>query len=180
MVRAWLTVSGVTYGTGLRVVSFPVCRRSATGTIRIGSDVTIRNRLTENLAGITHPCVLFAGPGATLSIGNHVGLSGAVLYCEKEIVIEDWVNIGAGARIYDTDFHPIDYLARREHRIAAIGTKPVRICEDAFIGAGATILKGVTIGARAIVGAGAVVTCDVPPDTMVAGVPARIVKKLVG
>jgi maltose O-acetyltransferase len=144
----------------------------------LGSHVTIRNQLNENLAGVTHPCVLCAGPGATLSIGNHVGLSGVILFCTKEIVIEDWVNIGAGSRVYDTDFHPLDYLDRRIHNVDAIGSASVRICEDAFIGAGVLILKGVTVGARAIVAAGAVVTHDVPPDSIVAGVPARIVKRL--
>jgi maltose O-acetyltransferase len=106
-----------------------------------------------------------------------VGLSGVVLFCAREIVIEDWVNIGAGARVYDTDHHPLNYLDRRAHKVDAIGTASVRICEDAFVGAGAMILKGVTVGARAIVAAGAVVTRDVPPDTIVAGVPARIIKR---
>jgi acetyltransferase-like isoleucine patch superfamily enzyme len=176
VVRVWMSICGIAYGPGLRVHSFPVCRKSASGTIRLGSNVTMYNRLTENLAGVTHPCVLHAGPGATLSIGNHVGLSGVVLFCSKEIVIEDWVNIGAGARIYDTDFHPLNYLDRRVHKIDAIGVASVRICQDAFIGAGAVILKGVTVGARAIVAAGAIVTRDVPPDTVAAGAPARIVK----
>jgi acetyltransferase-like isoleucine patch superfamily enzyme len=113
-----------------------------------------------------------------LLIGNHVGLSGVILYCTTEIIIEDWVNLGAGARVYDTDFHPLNYLDRRAHNVNAIGAKSVRICQDAFVGASAMILKGVTIGARSIVAAGAVVTTDVPSDTLVAGVPARVIRKL--
>jgi maltose O-acetyltransferase len=58
--------------------------------------------------------------------------------------------------------------------------RPVRIGDDVWIGTGAVILKGVTIGARAIVGAGAVVNRDVPPDVIVAGNPARVVKNLNG
>lgn len=54
---------------------------------------------------------------------------------------------------------------------------PITIKEGSFIGTGAIILPGVTIGERAIVGAGAVVTKDVPPDTTVAGIPARQIKK---
>jgi acetyltransferase-like isoleucine patch superfamily enzyme len=178
LTRVWLTLSGVQYGPGLVATSLPICRRSPTGTIRLGSHVDLRNRLVENLAGVTHPCVLVAGPGARLLIGSHVGLSGVILYCTTEIVIEDWVNLGVGVRVYDTDFHPIPHLERRVHKVSAICNAKVRICEDAFIGAGAIILKGVTIGARAIVGAGAVVTKDVEPDTIVAGVPARFVARL--
>jgi len=100
------------------------------------------------------------------------------MFCAQEIVIEDYVNLGAGAMIYDTDFHPIDAQARRRHDITQIGSAPVRICKDVWVGANATILKGVTIGERSIVGAGSVVTKDVPPDSIVGGAPAKVVKKL--
>jgi acetyltransferase-like isoleucine patch superfamily enzyme len=135
--------------------------------------VTILNKLSENPAGISHRSVLIAGPNATLTIGNHVGISGAIVYCAKEITIEDWITIGAGVRIYDTDFHAVSAVDRRNNNVAAVRTSAVRVCTDVFIGANAMILKGVTIGPRAIVGAGAVVTSDVPGDSVVAGVPAR-------
>jgi acetyltransferase-like isoleucine patch superfamily enzyme len=79
--------------------------------------------------------------------------------------------------VYDTDFHPLNSAARRAHDTTKISSAPVRICEDVWIGADATVLKGVTVGARSIVAAGAVVTRDVPPDTVVAGIPARAVKR---
>jgi acetyltransferase-like isoleucine patch superfamily enzyme len=88
------------------------------------------------------------------------------------------VNIGAGARIYDTDFHPLDSHDRRRHDTSRIKSAPVRICEDVFIGANAIVLKGVTVGSRTIIGAGAVVTKSLPPDVVAAGNPARIVAKL--
>ena len=59
-----------------------------------------------------------------------------------------------------------------------ITCKPVRICRKAWIGAGATILPGVTVGENAVVGAGSVVTRDVPPMTIVAGNPAKIIRKI--
>jgi acetyltransferase-like isoleucine patch superfamily enzyme len=176
MARAYLAMRGVVVGRALQMVYCPICRRHSMARIVIGSHVTIRNRLSENLAGIQHRTVLVANrAGAFLSIGDHVGISGAVIFCEMEIVIENYVNIGAGAKIYDTDFHPLGALARRRHDQSEIKRAPVRICQDAWIGAEAVILKGVTVGARAVIGARSVVTKDVPPDTIVAGCPARIV-----
>lgn len=174
-----LKLWGVHYGKGLRIHSSPLCRRHPEATITLGSHVTILNRISENPAGISHPTVLSAYvSGARIEIGNHVGISGAIIYCMKEIVIEDHVMIGAGAKIYDTDFHPIQALPRRNNDREKINRAPVRICRDAWIGADATILKGVVIGARSVVAAGAVVTKDVPPDTIVAGIPAREIGKI--
>jgi len=177
--RGYLILHGVKIREGLRMNTLPFCRRHQHAYIEIGSNVRINNKLYENPAGISHRSVLVADrPGARLVIGDHVGMSGVVLYCTTEIVIEDHVNLGVGAMVYDTDFHPIDAYARRIHDKNRIESAPVRICEDVWVGANATILKGVTIGPRAIVGAGAIVTKDVPSDTIVAGVPAKIIGKI--
>lgn len=179
VVTFYLQLHGAEVGSSLKVWSLPFCRRHDDASIRLGNGVLINNRLNENSAGVFHRTALVAAePGARLSIGNHVGISGAILYCTTEIVIEDYVNIGAGVRIYDTDFHPLDSLARRRHDTAQIKSAPVRICEDAFIGANAFVLKGVIVGARTVVGAGAVVTKSLPPDVVAAGNPARIIAGL--
>ena len=174
--KMYLRQAGVTVGENLRIRSLPLCRRHPSAVISLGDNVTIVNKLTENAAGVAHRTVLSAAePNAKIIIGHHVGLSGAILYSEVGITIEDYVLVGAGAKVYDTDFHPVQHFDRRAQRRDAIRRAPVRICEDAWIGAGATILKGVTVGRRSIVGAGAVVTADVPDDCIVAGVPARVV-----
>jgi maltose O-acetyltransferase len=86
------------------------------------------------------------------------------------------VLIGNGAHVYDSDFHAIDPWAR------AAGQPPrtaaVTIGDGAWIGANAMVLKGVTVGAGAVVGAGSVVTQSVPPATLAAGSPARVVRTL--
>jgi acetyltransferase-like isoleucine patch superfamily enzyme len=147
--------------------------------IRIGHDVTILNKLKENLAGIVHPTVLVAAsPGAELIIGNHVGISGAIIYCTEKIIIEDYAGLGANAKIYDTDFHPVAFEARKASGVANVAHAPVILGMGCWIGADAIVLKGTHVGARAVVAAGAVVTKDVPPDTIVAGVPARVVGKV--
>jgi acetyltransferase-like isoleucine patch superfamily enzyme len=161
------------------MVTRPVCDRHPEASITIGNNVRILNTLHENLAGIEHPTVLVADrPGAVLIIGNHVGISGAILYCTHSITIEDHVMIGANAKIYDTDFHSTDPILRRMKNPEAIARAPVLVQEDAWIGAEAVILKGVTVGKRAVVAARAVVTRDVPADCVVAGVPAKVVKLL--
>jgi acetyltransferase-like isoleucine patch superfamily enzyme len=109
--------------------------------------------------------------GGCITIGNHVLVSHNV-------------------SIMDNLTHPINPLARRRQIRAIYETghpqdielddQPVVIADDAWIGAHAVVLRGVTIGERAIVAAGAVVTKDVPPNTIVAGNPARVIRELSG
>jgi acetyltransferase-like isoleucine patch superfamily enzyme len=177
--RGYLALTGVDFGQNLTIYSLPYCRVCPGSKITIGNNCAIYNRLTENAAGITNRTALVTTtPSARISIGNHVGISGSVLFAACEIIIEDYVNIGAGSLIYDTDHHPANWEARRVHDTKRIGTRPVRIKNDAFIGARTIVLKGVTVGARSIVAAGAVVTDDIPDDTLAAGVPAKPIKKL--
>lgn len=80
--------------------------------------------------------------------------------------------VGPGVHVYDSDFHP---LAAEERQSGTPQTAAVVIADDVFIGAGAIVLKGVTLGAGSVVGAGAVVTRDVPPNRIASGNPARVV-----
>lgn len=82
--------------------------------------------------------------------------------------------IGPRVQLY-TATHPLDAARRATGEERAL---PVRIGDDCWLGGGAIVLPGVTIGDRSVVGAGAVVTRDVPPDSLVAGNPARVIRKL--
>jgi acetyltransferase-like isoleucine patch superfamily enzyme len=165
---------GVEYGPGLRIGSAPVIRRQAGASIRLGRNVIIANTLPENPAGITHRTVLVAcRPGAELSIGDNVGISGAVFYAWQRIEIGDRVMVGADAMVYDSDFHSLNAEDRREGDKNA-GVAPVVIGADVWLGARSIVLKGVTIGAGSVVAAGAIVTRDVPPGVIVGGVPAKV------
>lgn len=88
------------------------------------------------------------------------------------ITIEDDVLIGPKANLL-SEGHPLDPNNRK-----AMVVSPVVIKRNAWIGAGATILPGVTVGENAIVAAGAVVSKDVPANTVVAGVPAKVIKEI--
>ena len=106
-------------------------------------------------------------------------MSNCAIVCQNEVVIEDWVKIGGDVSIYDTDFHSTNYIDRRCEVDYNIATKPVVIKQDSFIGAHSIILKGVTIGERSIVAAGAVVTKSIPDDELWGGCPAKFIRKLV-
>jgi acetyltransferase-like isoleucine patch superfamily enzyme len=93
----------------------------------------------------------------------------------QEIEIGRRVLIGGGVRIFDSDFHVLPQ-ARPSARNPA--TRPVKIEDDAFVGAYATILKGATIGRGAVIGAGSVVTAHVPAYEVWAGNPARRIESV--
>ncbi|HWF52699.1 MAG TPA: hypothetical protein VG294_18795 [Solirubrobacteraceae bacterium] len=125
-------------------------------------------------------------PSGLVTVGVGSVLVGAVLMCQEEIAIGRGVVISYQVTIADSDFHPRDPARRRRDAEASapfadpgrrpeIETGPVQIGDEAWIGIGAIVLKGVQIGAGARVGAGAVVARDVPEGATVEGNPARVV-----
>ena len=179
--KLFLKSSGVEFGPGLRLRTAPFVVKLKNSTIVLGERVSISNGLAENPAGVFHRTVLAAArPGATLRIGDDVGISGAVLYAEQSIEIGDRCLIGAGATIYDTDFHALAPAERHVRFSPQVGTAPVKLGNDVWIGAEAMILKGVVIGDNAIVGARALVTKDVPAGAIAGGVPAKVVSWVPG
>lgn len=106
-----------------------------------------------------------------VKIGNRVVvMPGCLMMGAGGITIEDDVLIAANVQLISNN-HDLDNRN-------IITCKPVHIGRRAWIGAGSTILPGVTIGENSVVGAGSVVTKDVPPDTIVAGNPAKIIRKI--
>ncbi|MGM7680230.1 acyltransferase [Microbacterium sp. A94] len=97
------------------------------------------------------------------------------VYIRAETSIGSRVNIGAFTRLV-TDDHELSGAERRAGKSRVL---PITIGDGVWIGTGVTIVGGVNIGASAVIGAGAVVTRDVPPNTIVAGVPARVIRELV-
>ncbi|NHI17462.1 DapH/DapD/GlmU-related protein [Microbacterium excoecariae] len=95
-------------------------------------------------------------------------------YVRPHTTIGDRVNLGPFVRLV-TDSHAI---GPHERRAGTVRHDPIVLGDGCWIGASATVLGGVTVGAGAIVAAGAIVTEDVPDDVLVAGVPARVVRRL--
>ncbi|HZT88649.1 MAG TPA: sugar O-acetyltransferase [Stellaceae bacterium] len=105
--------------------------------------------------------------------GGFINYNCVFLDCAA-IEIGDRVLIAPAVQLY-TATHPLDAETRRDNLEYAL---PIRIGDDVWIGGGAIVLPDVEIGDRAVIGAGAVVTRDVAPDTVVAGNPARVIRRL--
>lgn len=148
------------------------------GAITFGENVEINSSLYSNPIGGATRTVLFARPDGRISIGNHVGISNSTFFAAMDIRVEDDVLIGGDCRIYDTDFHSLNYEWRMETPDTHVHSAPVRIGRGAFIGASSIILKGVTIGEKSIVAAGSVVTKSIPVGEIWGGVPARFIRKV--
>lgn len=119
------------------------------------------------------PIELATYPGAVLTIGDFVFInSGTSICAQQSVTIGNNVAIGNLTLIMDTDFHAVD-----DHRKPP-KCAPVSIADNVWIGARVTILKGVTIGDGAVIAAGAVVTRDIPPRVIAAGVPARVIREI--
>lgn len=138
---------------------------------------------TEEYNGLMHELFPSMGPGSRVvapitvvrphrvSIGRDaIIMPGCLMMSAGGITIEDEVQIAANVQLISNN-HDLDNRW-------IITCKPVRICCRAWIGAGATILPGVTVGENAVVGAASVVTHDVPADTIVAGNPAKIIRHI--
>jgi acetyltransferase-like isoleucine patch superfamily enzyme len=115
----------------------------------------------------------------TLELGDHTNLGpGVVISVCRSVKIGSWVRVGSGAFIADNPGHPLQAGRRRHEAVTREQVRPVVIEDDVWVGTRATILPGVRVGARSVIGAGAVVTRDVPADVVVAGNPARVVRSL--
>lgn len=158
-------------GPGLWMEELPALR--GRGRIAIGSGVRLSGRMfvSFNTRGEVRP---------ELAIGDRTFVGHACSFSvARSVRVGRHCYIASGVTVLDQDGHPLDAAARR----AGLPTPPeavapVVIGDDVWVGSGAVILKGVTVGDRAVVAAHAVVTRDVPADAVVAGNPARVVRDL--
>lgn len=151
-------------------------RRHLDAKITIGRDSLVAGTLVVETAN------------SRLSIGNNVFIGGGTLIdCQNRITIEDDVLISYQVVIMDSDNHSIRASERvndlrgwrkGQYDWSRVSSAPVQIHSKAWIGARAILTKGIEIGEGAIVAAGAVVTKNVPPYSIVAGNPARVVRQL--
>ena len=176
-----------------RLAGKPTCEKHPTARLGLGAriiNIGKDSALIKIGAGsIVDGDLLTFAHGGRISVGEwcYIG-EGSRLWSAAHIDIGDRVMISHNVNIFDNLTHPVDPVSRHHHFRAIattghpqqidLGELPVRIEDDVWIAAGAMVLRGVTVGKAAIVGAGAVVTHDVPPFAVVAGNPARVIRYL--
>ena len=175
----WNTLNRLGMGNAKIGKNFRSCgliRVRNRGKIAIGDKVTINSAPMANPVGGQGQTILVAQKGAKITIGSGSGLSNCAIFAAEGVTIGKQVMLGAGVKIYDTDFHPVDFTARMEKKPPKKAA--VTIGDGAFIGAHSIILKGVTIGEKSVIGAGSVVTKNVPDHEIWAGNPAKFIRKI--
>ena len=179
-----LKVTKVKYGKKLLLKGIPVIYNKKEAEILIGNNVTIKSSFLSNLVGLySRSIIVTRATGAKIYIGNGVGISGATIYARKSITIGDNTAIGGNVKILDNDFHPLEVDARIKLFTDSKGgdsdliiSRPIG--KNCFIGCNAIILKGTVIGDNCIVGAGAVVAGKFENNCVIAGNPAKVIRRL--
>jgi acetyltransferase-like isoleucine patch superfamily enzyme len=165
------------FETQLRRVVFRAMCRTAGHGLQVGPEVVLKHPETMELGNavfIGAQTMIQGRFDGTCRIGNHVWIGPHSYFDARDLVLEDYVGWGPGAKVLGSSHtgNPIDVPIIATE----LSIRPVVIGYGADIGTNATILPGVHVGAHSIVGAGAVVTVDVPEYSVVAGIPARVIR----
>lgn len=176
----------VKYGKNLLLKGVPVIFNKSGAKLSIGDNVTVKSSFLSNLVGLySRSIIVTRASGAEIVIGNNVGISSATIYARNKIEIGENTCIGGNAKILDNDFHPIEVETRNKllndpngGNSDLVPSRPIKIGKNCFIGCNSIILKGTVLGDGCVVGAGAVVSGKFEDNCVIAGNPARVIKKL--
>lgn len=162
---------GIRFKKGIGFYGLMKFKKASKGIIEIGSKCKFRSKPSSNLIGINRPCIFSAlSSDAHIKIGNNCGFSGTVIGCFSNITLGNNVRCGANTLITDSDWHIDDTRSGKP--------RPVIIENNVWLGVNVMVLKGVTIGENAVIGAGSVVTRDIPSNVVAAGNPCKVIKKI--
>jgi maltose O-acetyltransferase len=157
--------SAQSLGPRVRLWGVPAIRNQ--GLLLIGDRV----RLASTISTLE----LSVGPSGTLRIGDRVLINqGCSIGVTKLVSIGDSCNLGPQVLVIDNAFHELDPARRNEQPEPA----PVILEDNVWLAARVIVLPGVTIGKNSVIGAGSVVTHDIPPDVLAAGMPAKVIRSL--
>jgi acetyltransferase-like isoleucine patch superfamily enzyme len=178
ILRITFCYNDISWGTGWRIYGVPIIQKHRQSIMKFGNGLQLRSAVRSNPIGPNHAVILSTREkGSCLKTGDKFGMTGGTICAVEEITIGHNVTVGANTVISDTDFHPLDLESRT---IQPSGGKSAAILieDGVFIGMNSLVLKGVRIGKGSVVGAGSVVTRDVPPNVIFAGNPARFISNL--
>ncbi len=139
--------------------------------IIIGDKCIFNSSHSSNRIGVYTPCMFSTlTANGKIEIGNTCGFSGTVVASALRIKLGNNVRCGANTLITDSDWHWDDYRAGQN--------APVIIDDNVWLGYGVKILKGVHNGKNSLIGAGSIVTKDIPANVIAAGIPCRIIRTM--
>lgn len=148
---------------------------------RLENKVILGERVMLNSVGYIYrlgqefPCTLGTGKYGVIEIGDDCGINGTAIFAQEKVTIGKRVMIGGGSRILDIHCHPVDVVPRR-YSPDTVAPQPVVIEDDVWLGMEVIVLPGVRIGHGSVIGARSIVTKDIPPMVVAAGIPATVIR----
>ena len=186
--KIYFFLNNIKYGKNFRVFNHLYLKIHVGALVQIGNNCTIMSGAGLDPLSRNIKTCIYVGKKATLKLGNDVGISSSTLWVKESVSIGNSVAIGADCIIMDTDAHNLDWKIRCSEETNEYGesvdmvtaaSAPIVIEDNVLVGARCIILKGVTIGARSIIGSGSIVTKDIPSDCIAAGNPCKVIKSIV-
>ena len=175
-----LKLQGCSFGKGFSTTGGCSFKARKKKSISVGDKVTLLAGWRSNRVGLSGRVLLQTMGDGRIEMGEGSGGSSVTISARSEVLIGRNVCLGGNVKILDHDYHALNPAERRlpmKEQESMIRSAPIRIGDDVFVGTNAIILKGVTIGERSMVAAGAVVfRGDYPPDCIIAGNPAAVVR----
>ena len=164
-------LKGISLGGNCKFWGKTFFHRMPNSKISVGNSCGFQSISNSNLIGINRHCMLSSlQSDAVIIIGNDCGFSGTVIGAFNSITLGNNVRCGANTLITDSDWHLDDSRSGV--------SKPVIIEDNVWLGEGVKVLKGVTIGMNSVIGAGSVVTRNIPAKVVAAGNPCKVIKYL--
>jgi len=164
---------------------FPFLKIPENGKVTLSNNVVLNSDFKKSNTALTNRCKLVTGYDGNITIGENTQLNGVCIVSYKKVTVGKNCQIASSTFIADTDFHPIDPVEREKqvlgktYSLSSVANESVSIGNNVWIGWNSTILKGVSIGNNSIVAAGSMVLSgEYPANVIIAGNPAKVVKKL--
>ena len=180
-------INDIEFKTGMKVHNVIYLSKHPEAKMTIGQNFIITSGESFNpLCRNIRASICLEYSTSVIDIGDDTGLSSPCIWAKERIVIGNRVKVGGDCILMDSDAHNLDYRIRASKElidkipkdVLTAKTAPILIEDDVLIGTRCIILKGVTIGARSIIGSGSIVTKSIPPDCIAAGNPCKVIRLL--
>lgn len=173
------------FGKNIRILGkLPYFKLFSGSKLKISDNVVLNSDFENSNTALSTRCKFVLGYTGRIEIGENTMLNGCSITAYKNVVIGKNCQIASFTLISDTDFHPVDpyerekQVTRKKYNLDTVNKKDVIIGDNVWIGWNAIILKGSIIGNNSIVAAGSIVLGEFPENVVIAGNPAKIVKKI--